>query len=180
MRCPNKPIRVPTEANLECFWESVDRGLDQDCWLWEARRNHDGYGRFSIRGSDFNASRVIWFMVHRSDPGALGVLHKCDNPPCVNPSHLFLGTARDNWLDAYRKGRINTEALNRTDRVKTGRAGGLKSGRVRRARTHCPNGHLYDGGNLRIRTNGRRRCLTCHKAYCDFQRYTAKLESERR
>lgn len=72
--------------------------------MWQGWRNHDGYGMFWLEGRDQIASRIAWLIEH-GDPGELCVLHRCDNPPCVRPSHLFLGTIQENHEDMRRKGR---------------------------------------------------------------------------
>lgn len=76
-----------------------------DCWPWTGARNKDGYGRVGYNGKVEYAHRLVYLLT-RGHPGDLCVLHSCDNPPCVRPAHLFLGTHADNMRDAYRKGRI--------------------------------------------------------------------------
>ena len=91
----------------ERFWEKVDRsGGPSACWPWTASCNEDGYGRFKLRagGSPKRASRVAWLLTY-GDPGELFVLHRCDNPPCCNPAHLFLGNHAANMADMDAKGR---------------------------------------------------------------------------
>lgn len=88
----------------ERFWERVKKG--DGCWLWDTARDKDGYGRFPIGASGENkAHRVSWRIHHGEVPEGLCVLHKCDNPPCVNPKHLFLGTLKDNAVDCASKER---------------------------------------------------------------------------
>lgn len=91
------------------FWSKVNRAGAEECWTWSAYRIPSGYGMFTIRkGTYMTASRVaLALTVGR--PLRLGEVacHHCDNPPCVNPSHLFAGTQTDNALDKIRKGRGN-------------------------------------------------------------------------
>lgn len=87
------------------FWEKVDKS--GDCWLWVAGRNSHGYGTFGVCGSSMLAHRVSWYLSNGTIPSGMYVCHKCDNTSCVNPSHLFLGTQKDNMGDCSRKGRVN-------------------------------------------------------------------------
>lgn len=94
------------------FWEKVEKSRPDACWRWTA--NTDGrYGTLTVeRGkSPVKAHRLSWQLVNGPIPKGLAVLHKCDNPSCVNPQHLFLGTQTDNMRDASRKGRIRTPGL---------------------------------------------------------------------
>lgn len=77
------------------------------CHLWTATRSQDGYGRILIlaNGKVRNASRVSWLLNRGTIPNGLCVLHRCDTPSCVNPSHLFLGDKSANTRDAIEKGR---------------------------------------------------------------------------
>lgn len=96
----------------ERFWEKVDRsGGPLACWPWLASRRKSGYGKFGIGSRTDGTKRVIeaprmaWILTHGPIPEGLCVLHRCDNPPCVNVRHLFLGTIADNNSDRMVKGR---------------------------------------------------------------------------
>jgi hypothetical protein len=88
----------------ERFWLKVRKG--EGCWEWQGARLPHGYGHLSVpdRGH-VNAHRIAWELTNGEIPDGLWVLHHCDNPPCVRPDHLFLGTAQDNVDDSIRKGR---------------------------------------------------------------------------
>lgn len=91
------------------FWERVK--VADGCWEWQARLDENGYGRFSVDGSglraasNFCAHRMSYLLTFGFFDEELDVLHRCDNPPCVNPDHLFLGTHTDNMRDMFAKGR---------------------------------------------------------------------------
>lgn len=92
---------------VERFWSGVNKfGHPKGCWIWTRYRDEDGYGHFNIHRKDILAHRFSW-MIHNSLPIPDGMLicHDCDNPPCVNPDHLFIGTHQDNRQDAVNKGR---------------------------------------------------------------------------
>ena len=90
----------------ERFWEKVSK--TDGCWLWTASLTRGGYGQFPLRkGVIRRAHRIAWELTNGPVPDGLWVLHQCDNPPCVRPDHLFLGTPKDNTADKIAKGRSN-------------------------------------------------------------------------
>ena len=78
------------------------------CWEFEGSLGHSGYGRIYVHGRHEAAHRVSYLANVGTIPTGLSVLHRCDNRICVNPDHLWLGTAKDNILDCHKKGRFPT------------------------------------------------------------------------
>lgn len=99
-------MRLRTRDQLLKSFESkyIKAGPDE-CWNWTAGTQHGGYGCFCVNYKSMGAHRHSWQFYRGEIPAELGVLHKCDNPRCVNPNHLFLGTRGDNNRDRSRKGR---------------------------------------------------------------------------
>lgn len=93
------------------FWAKVQK--TESCWLWTGAIRDKGYGAFGVsRATIESAHRVSWILTHGPIPNGLWVLHNCpdgDNPACVNPEHLWLGTAMDNNQDMSRKGKHFTK-----------------------------------------------------------------------
>lgn len=139
----NRP--KPVEPRL---WAKIDASSGaSSCWPWTATRMKTGYGMISVAGKGRKATRVVWEVVFGPIPEGFHVLHRCDNPPCCNPAHLFLGTHVDNMADKRAKGR-------------QARTGNL----VCAARTHCPQDHEYTAENTMVYRN-MRYCRTCSKAH---------------
>lgn len=88
---------------MKRFWAKVDKS--GDCWEWTAFRDGFGYGQISVDGKKVGAHRLVYEMEVGPIPADMCVLHYCDNPPCVNPKHLFIGTRSDNARDRELKGR---------------------------------------------------------------------------
>lgn len=95
-------------STADRFWEKVDKRGPDDCWEWQAYRDKDGYGHIrngERNNADESAHRLSYELANGPIPSGMLVCHKCDNPPCVNPTHLFLGTSTDNMQDCSAKGR---------------------------------------------------------------------------
>ena len=101
-------MRWPNIGTAERFWRKVEKGGVDDCWFWKASRHPKGYGRFRVTIAGVNtmwrSHQVAWWLTN-GHWGGLHVCHTCDNPPCCNPSHLFLGTNADNVRDRVEKNR---------------------------------------------------------------------------
>lgn len=98
-------FQIDLDQISDRFWSKVEKS--SECWKWIGAKQSKGYGSFSIAGKTYLAHRVSYLLKYGSIPTGLFVLHHCDNRSCVNPDHLFLGTARDNSLDMVAKGRIS-------------------------------------------------------------------------
>ncbi len=92
------------ESSKKRFFKYVEKKQDS-CWLWSGALSTGGYGRFVYKRKIWPASRMIWTWEFGEIPDKMMVCHKCDEPACVNPSHLFLGTQKDNMQDMLNKGR---------------------------------------------------------------------------
>lgn len=129
----------------ERFWLYVEK--TDTCWLWHGPMDGVGYGAINTGDRRRGAHRVSYEMANGPIPDGLFVCHTCDVRNCVNPSHLFVGTARDNALDCWLKGRSNR-----------------KNGHV--YKTHCVHGHPLSGPNADVyRYRGKQRmCRPCRRA----------------
>lgn len=90
------------------FWEKVKK-TPAGCWLWMGSKEHFGHGHIGNKGKMLKAHRLAWEFENGKIPDGLHCLHKCDNPSCVNPSHLFLGTHQDNMRDMISKNRQSSK-----------------------------------------------------------------------
>lgn len=141
------------DAVYRRFLAKVHASASEECHVWTGARNGNGYGSFG--GGDGRVYLAHRWLMTRIIGRQLGsrewVLHRCDNPPCVNPEHLYIGTPGDNTRDAVERGRAWTPLAV-----------------ANAAKTHCPQGHAYDEANtlpIRYGPYGSvgRACRACHR-----------------
>jgi hypothetical protein len=143
------PLSASDIRSPERFWARVEQG--EACWRWTGYATPSGYGMHQ----DLIASRVSYVLAVGPISAGLFVCHRCDNPICVRPDHLFLGTHSDNMRDAMAKGRRPHYA---------------------RRKSTCSKGHPLIGDNLVARNGGRwRRCRTCMRD--EARRAYAKIKA---
>jgi hypothetical protein len=121
LRGPRLPLtdEQKLDKSIRRFWGYVVKGSDNECWEWIGYKRGNGYGGVSLLGKKEYAHRVSWELAHGPIQHGLFVLHKCDNPTCVNPAHLYLGTQADNIHD--REERFNHSDWRKRDKTITPR-----------------------------------------------------------
>lgn len=135
---------ILTSPVLDRFWSKVDRRGANCCWIWNASTTHAGYGKLCIitdgKKRFFLSHRISYIVHYGSFDRDLLVCHTCDNPKCVNPKHLWLGTNLTNAIDKMNKGRDNLIQARRTRRNKGYK---LTEAQVIEIRSLYPNGMSY-------------------------------------
>lgn len=96
-----------TAREIAKFWSRVDKREPEECWPWKRHCSPKGYGVVWVNSGSYRAHRVSYLLANGRLPDALIILHRCDNPRCVNPAHLKAGTVSDNSRDASLKGRLH-------------------------------------------------------------------------
>lgn len=99
------PAKLTKDQGIESFLSRVDYAAPDQCWNFKGARDGHGYGNIKLEGRNVKASRLMFELCFGPFDRRLQVLHRCDNPSCVNPRHLWLGTRSDNMRDAHAKGR---------------------------------------------------------------------------
>ena len=112
-------MNLPQTEIVSKFMSRVE--ITDKCWNWKGGKNIWGYGQFHFDNHQNGAHRFAYKTFNGPIPDKLYVCHQCDNPACVRPTHLFLGTSSDNRKDCFRKGRFNQKrnALGRFTEVKS-------------------------------------------------------------
>lgn len=158
---PWHPSALGTRDWPERFWRRVMKPESDGCWTWTGSTAGYGYGRVFVDGRQQSAHRVAWELTNGPIPEGLIVCHKCDNPPCVRPLHLFLGTHKDNSQDMVRKQRG------------PGQKNSVRRGSQRPKRTREP--AMQEHGAYAMFMTAGCGCVTCVTA-----RKTYRREAQRR
>lgn len=150
---PQADAVVPVEPQLAARLMKRCVVAASGCWEWPGERTGvNGYGRVRVDGRKESVHRLAYEAFVGPIPTGQHVLHRCDNPPCWRPDHLFTGTLSDNKQDEIAKGR-NYQA----------------------SKTHCDAGHPYNEANIYRAADGARRCKECRRAA--VRRYRAKRQA---
>lgn len=143
MSAHTQQIAIPENVRAR-FWRLVKRCGADACWPWLGGHGHCGHGLFwlGMNGRKQVVATHVSIAIATGEWPAQGmyVCHRCDNPPCVNPTHLFVGSQRDNIRDAFAKKRIPP-----------------------RGKSYCKYGHEFTPENTRLERDGFKECITCRR-----------------
>jgi hypothetical protein len=134
---------VPDELAVPALLKRLvdnSRRTSKGCLEWTGWRVATGYGMTAFRGRSRPTHRLMYLVTKGPIPPGMQVLHKCDNPPCLNPQHLEIGTGQENMRQSVQRGR-HYEAV----------------------KTHCDQGHELSGDQVHVEKNGRRHCKVCSR-----------------
>lgn len=128
-------IEESLKKRAEGFWQKVEK--KDYCWEWKASRSICNYGQFWFMGKMVRAHRFSWILHYSAIPEGKYILHKCDNPGCVNPEHLYVGTAKDNYNDMMKKGRAAKEYIKQREIIHTYAIKGVKGAPKKQKALDC-------------------------------------------
>lgn len=130
--------------------------MPNGCLEWTGSKFWTGYGQIKVDGKNMKTHRFAWELANGPIPDGMIICHRCDNPPCCDVVHLFLGTHQDNVDDMMMKGRgVNPQSF----------------------KTHCPRNHEYTTMNTRVLASGSRQCRTCDLAHGRARRSGMTIEA---
>jgi hypothetical protein len=139
------------EQVIARFWRFVRK--TEQCWEWIGERTTTGYGNFRYGHSSRMKAHRFSYLLHKGGLSELFVCHTCNNTLCVNPAHLYAGTAKDNVRDMIVSRNQNNQK-----------------------KTHCSRGHEYSEENTYQHKNGSRRCRKCYSEYYFGRKYSKLAE----
>lgn len=147
------------QTRTERFWGKVTK--TESCWLWTAALDGKGYGRFWDGEHIVASHRYSWILVNGKIPDGMNICHHCDVPVCIRPTHLFMGTQKQNIHDMIAKGRDRGRWP-----IGAAQSGGQATVLLNLLRTHCVNGHEMSNTNTYQPSRGggtQRQCRECRK-----------------
>lgn len=134
---------VPMEIAIPLLWKRLEPKVNKipgGCWIWTGYINSWGYGEIGFRYTSWRVHRVAYWRFKGPIPPKMQVCHSCDTPACCNPDHLWLGTNKQNHMDARAKKRCRAQKI-----------------------THCPRGHDYAEHGFIVEKTGWRQCKICNR-----------------